>query len=121
MSDRILKLNKHIQRVFGEVLQEEADVPADVLVTISKVDVRPNLRSATVWLYVYPSDKGEATVDHLQEQIYDLQGALNRELQLRPLPRIILRLDHGIEHAQHIEEKLASIKKEPAQPPTDAV
>lgn len=121
MPDRIPKLNKHIQRVFGEILQQEADVPVGVMVTISKVDVRPNLRSATVWLYVYPAEKGEATVDHLKEQLYDLQGALNRELQLRPLPRIILRLDHGIEHAQHIEEKLAALKTEPDQPSADAV
>lgn len=111
MSDRILKLNKHLQRVFGEILHREADVPPDVMVTISKIETRPNLKSATVWLYVYPLEKADEVIDRLVKQLYDLQGFLNRELQLRPLPRIILKLDKGAEHAERIEKKLADIKE----------
>jgi len=109
MSERIAKINKHLQRVFGEILHEQADKPADVMVTISKVETRPNLKGATVWLYVYPLEKGEETLEKIQGQMYDLQGALNRELDMRPLPRLVLRLDHGAEYAESIEKKLASL------------
>lgn len=109
MSERIAKINKHLQRVFGEILHEQADMPVDVMVTISKVDTRPNLKAATVWLYVNPLEKGEEVLASLRKQMYDLQGAMNRELDMRPLPRLVLRLDHGAEYAESIEKKLASL------------
>jgi ribosome-binding factor A len=110
MSERIVKINKHLQKVFGEILHEQADRPADVMVTISKVETAPNLKSATVWLYVFPIEQGEAVLTHLKNQMYDLQGAMNRELDMRPLPRLMLRLDHGAQHAESIEKKLASLE-----------
>lgn len=110
MSERIAKINKHIQRVFGEILHEQADCPADTMITISKVETAPNLKSATVWLYIFPLDQGEEVLESLKKQMYDLQGAMNRELDMRPLPRLMLRLDHGAQHAESIEKKLASLE-----------
>ncbi|MEX1112332.1 MAG: ribosome-binding factor A [Candidatus Andersenbacteria bacterium] len=112
MSGRITRVNKHIQRVFGEILHEEADLPTDVLVTISKVSTTPNLKSATIWLYISPSSKEEEVLERLKPQMYELQGALNRSLEMRPLPRISLQADHGAQHAQVIEQKLAEIKED---------
>lgn len=110
MSERIAKINKHLQRVFGEILHEQADRPADVMITISKVETRPNLKAAIVWLYINPLEKGEQVLEQLQNQMYDLQGALNRELDMRPLPRLVLRLDHGAAYAESIEKKLADLE-----------
>ncbi|MBI1834173.1 MAG: ribosome-binding factor A [Candidatus Andersenbacteria bacterium] len=110
MSRRIEKINKHIQKTLGEIFQRETDIPPDVLVTISRVDTTPNLQSAAVWLYIQPLERGEDTLELLKKQLYDIQGALNRALQMRPLPRITLRLDLGSYHAQKLEEKLDEIK-----------
>lgn len=110
MKERLAKINKNIQRVFGEILHREADVPKEVMVTISKVETTPNLKSSTVWLYIFPTNQGEEILDRLKKQMYDLQGALNREVNMRPLPRIFLRLDHGAEHAESIEKTLASLE-----------
>ncbi len=110
MSERIAKVNKHIQKVFGEILHEQADRPANTMITISKVETAPNLKSAIVWLYIFPLDQGEEVLESLKKQMYDLQGAMNRELDMRPLPRLVLRLDHGAEHAESIEKKLASLE-----------
>lgn len=109
---RIEKVNSLIQRLFGEILQREADLPVDVLVTVSAVDTVPNLRSATVWLYILPLERGEEILEMLKEEMYDLQGALNRALSMRPLPRVTLKLDHGAEYAQHINEQLDSLEGE---------
>ncbi|MEX0649541.1 MAG: ribosome-binding factor A [Candidatus Andersenbacteria bacterium] len=106
------KVNKHIQRTFGEILHEEADVPADVLVTISRVETTPNLKSATIWLYISPSSKEEEVLEILKPQMYELQGALNRALTIHPLPRLYLKADHGAHHAQTIEQKLVELKED---------
>lgn len=110
MSERIKKINKNIQRVFGEILLEHGDVPMDTMVTISKVETTPNLKSCTIWLYVFPTEKGEEVLERLVPQMYDLQGAFNREIQLKPLPRIKFRLDHGAAYAENIEKKLAELE-----------
>lgn len=114
---RIEKVNSLIQRLFGEILLEDADMPVDVLVTISAVETTPNLRSATVWLYILPFDSAqgkpgrvEEVFEHIKNQMYDLQGSLNRALSMRPLPRIILKLDHGAEYAERINQRLDSLE-----------
>ncbi|MEK7556452.1 MAG: ribosome-binding factor A, partial [Patescibacteria group bacterium] len=121
MSKRIPKVNSLIQRTFGEILQREADVPADVLVTVSSVECAPNLQSATIWLYIssFPStSSGQATapgkreeeaLEALKGQLYYLQGILNKKLKMRPLPRISLKLDYGAVHAQRIDPHLADL------------
>lgn len=114
MSHRMEKVNKHLQRTFGEILQREADLPAEVLVTVARVETTPNLKSAEVFLYINPVDRSEEIIELLRPQLYDLQGSLNRALDLRPLPRIRLTVDYGAEHALHIEEQFKKLDQERA-------
>jgi ribosome-binding factor A len=103
------KVNSRLKRVFGEIIIREADLPIDSLVTISEVDTARNLRSAIVWISVLPLDQASKTVKKLKSQMYHLQGLVNKELNMRPLPRITLRIDHGAEHSDKIERKLADL------------
>ncbi len=111
-SRRLQKINRHIQRTFGEVLLEEADVPPEVLMTVTRVDTTPNLKSTKIWLSIYPVERASEVLKHLTPQLYDLQGALNRKLDVRPLPRVLLRIDYGAQHAEQIEHKLADLAKD---------
>lgn len=111
MSHRLDKLNSLIQRIFGEILLREADLPNDVLVTISRVNTAGNLASTEIWLYINPPEKSEAILSQLNGQIYELQGFLNQSLDLRPWPRIRLRVDYGAEHADKIARKLDELKE----------
>lgn len=106
MSRRIDRLNKHIQRTFGEILQTEAELNSDVMVTVAGVETAHNLQSATVWLSVLPSERAEAVVRGLKKQMYELQGSLNRQLKLKILPRIQLKVDYGSQHAENIDREL---------------
>jgi ribosome-binding factor A len=109
MSVRIDRVNKLILRSFGEVLQTEADIPKEVLVSVARVETAGNLQSATIWLSVFPTDRAAATLEQLQASMYGLQGSLNRKLTFYPLPRIQLKLDYGAEHAEHIERRLREL------------
>jgi ribosome-binding factor A len=111
MSRRIDKIDKHIQRTFGELLLKEADIPLGVMVTVSRVETATNLRSCTVWLYISPLESADETLEGLKKQMYDLQGFINREAKLNPPPRIHLRLDRGLDHAENIEETLDNLKR----------
>lgn len=112
MSNRISKINRHLQRTLGEILLKEAELPLDVLVTISRVDTTSNLRYSDIWLYINPEEKAEDVLENLKGQIYDIQGSLNRSLQFRPLPRIRFKYDAGGEYADTINQKLNELKNE---------
>lgn len=110
MSHRIEKVNKHIHRTFGDILQKEADIPEGAMVTISRVETAQNLQSCTVWIYISPLERESKVMDQLKGQMYDLQGSLNRKLYMHPLPRIKLRIDHGLVHAETVNKKLHELK-----------
>lgn len=103
-------MNKHLQRVIGEIILEEADVPRDVLVTVARVETTPNLASAQVYLYIYPTDQAEAVAEHLRKQLYELQGFLNRTLDSRVVPRIRFTVDYGADHAEKIERRIIELQ-----------
>ncbi len=112
VSDRIVKVNKNIQRTLSTILLEEADVPKGVLVTISRVETTRNLRFSTVWIYIAPPARAEETLELLKPQMYDIQGSLNRAIALHPFPRIRFQHDNGLDHADAINIKLDELKKE---------
>lgn len=105
------KVNKHIQRTLGGILQREADLPGDTFVTISHVDTARNLQSSTVWLYISPSEMEGEVLNLLKPQMYDIQGSLNRRLRMHPLPRITFRADHGQINAQHVNDALHELNR----------
>lgn len=105
------KANKQLQRVIGQIIHEKADLPVDVLVTVSRVAVTPNMRGAEVFLYIYPTEQAEAVAESLREQLYELQGALNRILDARAVPRIRFTVDYGADHAATIEKRITELKK----------
>ncbi len=109
MPDRIAKVNKHIQRTFGEILQVEADLPLGAIVTVSSVETTKNLKVAIIWLSIWPEKKIGTTMKKLKKQLYDLQGSLNRKIRLRPNPRIVLSVDHGAQHAENIDRRLKEL------------
>ncbi len=111
MSRRIEKVSKAIQKTFGRIIQTEVDLPANVLVTVSDVTASQDLRSATVWISVLPPDKSDQIITLLNQQIYSLQGLINRQLSINPSPRIKLRVDHGFQHADNIARTLAQLNK----------
>lgn len=112
MSKRIDKINRHLQRTVGDILLKEADLPMGALVTISHVETTPNLRFSDVWLYISPAEQAEATLELLKQQMYDIQGSLNRSLEFRPLPRIRFKYDSGLDYADIINKKLNEIETE---------
>jgi len=87
----------------------EGGLPDDALVTVSRVETARNLRSATIWLSIFPPEGARAIVEELCLNLYTLQGSLNRKLNLHPLPRIRLNLDYGAQQAENVERRLKEL------------
>lgn len=109
MSQRITKLNKLIKEHLGEIFQRELSLKPGVFLTIAKVDTTPDIRYTRVSISVFPFKESDYALKTIKKEIYPIQGALNKKLAMRPLPRLQFLLDSTEENADKIEKILLEI------------
>ena len=100
--DRVASL---IQEELGHLMLRELEFNG-ALVTITSVDVQKDLEAADVNVSVLPSEQGEEIMKLLRAQQKHLQFLLLRKMNIKPMPTIIFKLDHGLENAARVEKAL---------------
>ncbi|MBX4186766.1 MAG: ribosome-binding factor A [Candidatus Doudnabacteria bacterium] len=104
MSRRTEKVASLLQQETGAYLMK-MELPA--LTTISKVEVTPDLKWGKIWITVMGDEKQQkAVLNCLHEELFELQGELNRTLEMKIVPRVKFVIDHGEEYASKINELL---------------
>jgi len=109
VSQRIIQLNKLIKTHLGEIFQRELSLKLGIFVTISKVDTTPDLRYARVSLSVFPFKESNYALKAITKEKFAIQGALNRKLVTKPLPRLVFQIDSTEEKADEIEKILLQL------------
>ncbi|MDD3032816.1 MAG: 30S ribosome-binding factor RbfA [Candidatus Pacebacteria bacterium] len=104
------KLDIMIQKELSQALLKELDLPSDIVVTVTRVEVSSNGFSAKVYISVLPSEKNEQILKTLTRKVYFIQQALNKKLKIRPVPRIEFVKEKKTEEASRIELLLKQIK-----------
>jgi ribosome-binding factor A len=86
-------------------------------VTVTGVDLTPDLRHARVYVSLLSGDGSsntstsvDATLEALNDIGWRLKGEIGRALRLRLVPELEFRLDDTIVRASRIESLLAQIK-----------
>ena len=110
MSERIQKINKLIKKHLGEILVRELSLKPGVFLTIAKVDTTPDLRYTQVSISVFPFKESNYALKTLSKELYSIQGALNKKLKMRQLPRLEFKLDSTEEEADAIEKILINLE-----------
>lgn len=109
-TNRIEKVNALIQQEVGRILQPYMG-ELGALVTISKVETSKDMRWAKVWISILGSDD-EKVLKHLGQNMYDIQGELNRTMETKMVPRLQFFLDTSPRYAEHISNVIEEIHKE---------
>lgn len=79
--------------------------PEATNITVTKVDVSPDLKTAIIWLGILgPEDKRKTIFQTAQNIRSALQSDVAHKLTTKYVPRIELRLDTGGDYAAHINE-----------------
>jgi len=110
-SFRIKQVNQVILEVLNQVFREECDFPDAALVTILGVETSADLLYSKIVISVFPLMKSKDVLDYLNRNIYNLQQALNKKLNMRPVPKMKFELNQTEEKAARVEELLRQIKK----------
>ena len=107
MNFRSERVSKLIREELAKIIIREVEFD-NALVTITAVDVDKKLEHAKVNVSVIPSASGEAALKELEKRAGSLQFLLMKKINIKPMPRIVFMLDHGMENAADVEKALLS-------------
>jgi ribosome-binding factor A len=113
-SNRIAKVNSLLQILLGRILLPYIKA-MNGLVTVSKIECSRDLKYAKVWISIVGGED-TAIMNTLKNNIYDIQGQLNREMEVKIVPRIAFFLDTSGRYAAHINDIFKIIEEEHDRP-----
>ena len=114
---RLDRVNQLLKEEISTLLQRELKDPRLGFVTVTEVDVTPDLRLAKVYVSVLgPEERWVSSLQALESARGFVWNWLRRHLDLRVTPEIAWRPDRSMEHAAHIQSLLAELR---ARSPTE--
>lgn len=102
---RSQRVSSLIREKLSWLVFKEVEV-AGVLITLTEVEVDKKLERATVKFSVLPSERAPEVLKILGKRAPELQFKLMKEINIKPMPRIVFEIDRGPEKAAEIEKKL---------------
>ncbi len=125
-SRRALKAAEIVREVVGMAVLAELNDPRIRDVTVTFVEVSPDLRHAKVHVSVMGDEKRQRlSLEGLRSAAGFLQGKLGKRIEARYTPRIEFLLDQGVKKSIEVARILKEVLPEPPAdtnvcPPADA-
>lgn len=108
---RLERVNQLVKEEISVLLQRELKDPRLGFVTVTEVDVTPDLKHAKVYVSVLgPEERWASSLAALASARGFVWNWLRRHLDLRVTPQIEFRPDRSMEHAAHIQSLLAELR-----------
>lgn len=114
MSRRTQQVADHIQRVLGEVVQNEVKDPRVGFATIVGVEVSADLRFARVRVSVMGDEAQRTeTMEGLRSARRFMRRRIAEEMgHMRVVPELRLELDTSLDYSMHIDKLLQQVQQE---------
>ncbi len=110
--DRMKRVNEACKEALGEIVQRDMKDPRVSFVTVTKVEVSPDLRVAHVWMSVLGSqEEWDVAMGALEKARGFMRRELGRRVRLRYTPELFLHRDLGAETSQRVQEVLHELEE----------
>jgi ribosome-binding factor A len=109
-SGRPQKLGDQIQRELSDLLQHEVRDPRVGMVTITSVDVSPDLSHAKVFFTIFDKEKLKETSEGLKRSAGFLRSQLARRVTLYTTPQLRFEYDESVERGDRLSRLIDSTK-----------
>jgi ribosome-binding factor A len=117
MSHRRQQLESTLKRAIAKVLSTGlADPRISGLISVTSVEVSPDLRNATVKVSILPETKQRTTFHGLRHAARHIQSLVGKELRTRTLPHLDFQLDESLKKQAQV---LGAIREAMEQTPRE--
>jgi ribosome-binding factor A len=110
-SNRQKKIGSVLQKDLVDILQGEVrkNGIANLIISVSKVNVTTDLSIAKVFLSVFPAEKGAELLTAIRSNTPLIKHDLSQrvKLQLRKVPNLIFYIDDSLEYIEQIDRALS--------------
>ena len=104
--NRSQRVADQLGRAIAELLQSEVADPRVRGVTVSGVDLSPDLRNATVYVTCPLGGDATSTLAGLDKAASFLRHRLGQSVRMKYLPRLRFEVDHTLDEVDRIEALL---------------
>jgi ribosome-binding factor A len=102
MKNRLARVCEVLKRELGILATRDLDFHGD-LVTISSVDITPDLKQAHIYLSALgPAGAGRRALEAFEKHRTHLQTELSRRVQIKHTPHLHFHLDDSIERGTRV-------------------
>jgi ribosome-binding factor A len=115
--ERTARVNEVVREVLADELERLSD-PRFGFLTVTGVEVTPDLRQATVWYSVLapggggPSGQENDTAGALKAVTPHLQSVIGRQVRMKYTPHLVFREDPAIRTGERVDEILRQLHSE---------
>jgi ribosome-binding factor A len=108
-SGRPQKLGDQIQRELADLLARELRDPRVGMITITSVDVSPDISHAKVFFTMLQKDNLEDTLHGLRRAAGFLRSQLAKRIKLYTTPELRFEYDESVERGDHLSRLIDSV------------
>ncbi len=99
---RVQKVEKELHQCIGQALTELLFIDQGVLVSVVEVDVASDMRSARVFVSVFPDDFQEEVFHELDAIRVDIQKEISKKIRMKFLPKLSWHKDKSVNEIDRI-------------------
>ncbi len=107
---RQLRVAEQIRHILSDILRREdfhdPDLARANLVTVTAVEIGPDLKHATVFVMPLGGENREVFLPALNRASGFFRSELASRMDLRYIPKVTFKIDHSFDEAAHIESLL---------------
>jgi ribosome-binding factor A len=110
---RVARVEREVQQTIAQFLISGFKLPLPGLVTVARVQMPADLRTAKVFISVIGDPKHlDEAVELLQERAFEVQNYLGKELKMRYCPKLSFFADANTEKILKVEKILQTLEEE---------
>ena len=107
---RVERINSEIKKSLAHIIDTELrDPQIDAMVSVSDVEITPDLAEAKVFITSIGKTPKEEVLSRIKGAGGFLRGKLSKQIKLRVTPRLNFYLDNSMEYSNKIENILKNI------------
>lgn len=110
---RQLQLGELIKRNFSTVLQQEGRyIYGDILVSVTKAMISPDLSQVKIYLSIYGTEEKEEVIQNIENHGFQLKQSLAHRIkdQIRRIPEIYYYIDDTLDEMYRVDSLLDNLK-----------